>query len=245
MNKLQKRQIVLDTETTGMNITGVHYLGHKIIEIGAVEIINRKLTGNNFHVYIQPNRIIEQSAFLIHGISNDFLLNKPKFINIVNNFLNYIKGTELILHNANFDISFIDYELKLLNMNFPLIKNICKITDSLSIARKIFPGKKNNLDALCLRYNIPVNRNTHSAILDAKILAKIYLLMTLNQEQINFSNLIKNDNLIDYKIKHNPCLSKLLKNANPIEINNHEIYLKNMIKKSGKCIWKEKLSIKH
>ncbi|CAL4321383.1 DNA polymerase III subunit epsilon [Buchnera aphidicola (Eriosoma lanigerum)] len=242
MNLFCNRKIVLDTETTGINVSGIPYIGHKIIEIGAVEILNRKLTGINFHVYLQPNRKIDKSAFLIHGITDNFLLDKPKFINIAHKFFNFIKGSELIIHNASFDVGFIDYEFNNLNMNFPKIKDICNITDTLSIARKIFPGKKNNLNALCKRYNIPINRVTHNAMLDAQILSKVYLLMTIDQNMIQFSDHLNNDNITYSDITKTKCDLSLLKLASKSECILHEKYLTNMKNQFGKCIWKEKIN---
>ncbi|WP_343153099.1 DNA polymerase III subunit epsilon [Buchnera aphidicola] len=181
------RQIVLDTETTGMNRKGSICNNHKIIEIGAVELINRKLTGNNFHTYLNPNRKVDSEAFKIHGISDSFLENKPYFKDISSSFLTYIKNSDLIIHNADFDFSFIQHEFNFLNIKVEIGKDFLSLIDTLSISRKLFPGKKNSLDALCSRYKITNDsRKLHSAILDAKLLAKVYLLMTSNQEKINF-----------------------------------------------------------
>ncbi|XRX42425.1 MAG: DNA polymerase III subunit epsilon [Buchnera aphidicola (Eriosoma harunire)] len=237
MNIHTCKQIVLDTETTGFNTIGVPYIGHKIIEIGAVTLENRQITGEIFHVYLQPNRSIDHSAFLIHGISNNYLLGKPQFIDIANKFLNYIKGQELIIHNANFDISFLDYELQMLHVNFPKIKNICSITDTLSIARKKFPGKKNNLNALCSRYKIPIDRSHHSAMLDAKILAKIYLLMTSDQESIDFSKNNMNKFRTNYDKNNSYVYNTSVLFPNSTEIENHNEYLKYMKNTFGKCLW--------
>lgn len=148
------RQIVLDTETTGMNQIGAHYEGHKIIEIGAVEVVNRRLTGNNFHVYLKPDRLVDPEAFGVHGIADEFLLDKPTFADVADEFLEYIKGAELVIHNASFDIGFMDYEFSKLNRDIPKTNTFCKVTDSLALARRMFPGKRNSLDALCSRYEI-------------------------------------------------------------------------------------------
>lgn len=139
------RQVVLDTETTGMNKLGVHYEGHKIIEIGAVEVVNRRLTGRHFHVYIQPDRLVDPEAFEVHGISDEFLQDKPLFADIADEFIEFIRGAELIIHNAPFDIGFIDYEFGKLDRDIPPTADFCKITDSLQLARGLFPGKRNNL----------------------------------------------------------------------------------------------------
>jgi len=181
------RQIALDTETTGINNQGIFYEQHRIIEIGAIEIINRNFTGNNFHTYIQPNRSVDSKAFSVHGISDKFLKNKPIFNDIAVDFLNYINGAELIIHNATFDIGFINYELRMLNLNIKNILSCSTIVDTLLLSRKIFPGKKNTLDSLCSRYFIKNNeRDLHSALLDAQLLAKVYLAMTSFQESIDF-----------------------------------------------------------
>lgn len=135
------RQIVLDTETTGMNQIGAHYEGHKIIEIGAVEVINRRLTGNNFHVYLKPDRLVDPEAFGVHGIADEFLLDKPTFADVADEFMDYIRGAELVIHNASFDIGFMDYEFSKLNRGIGKTETFCKITDSLALARKMFPGQ--------------------------------------------------------------------------------------------------------
>ena len=166
------RQIVLDTETTGMNQIGAHYEGHCIIEIGAVEVINRRLTGNNFHVYIKPDRLVDPDAFMVHGIADEFLRDKPVFGDVVDDFIEYIRGAELIIHNASFDIGFMDYEFAKLNRGIPKTDTFCKVTDSLALARRLFPGKRNSLDALCSRYEIDNSKRTlHGALLDSQILA--------------------------------------------------------------------------
>ncbi|XZR53222.1 MAG: DNA polymerase III subunit epsilon [Enterobacteriaceae bacterium] len=184
-----KRQIVFDTETTGLNKFGLPYIGHRIIEIGAIELINRKFTGKIFHSYIKPNRLIEPEAFAIHGISNKFLDNKKKFSDIYKKFLSLINGADLIAHNAMFDINFINYELFLLNKNNPKIENFCNIIDTLAIARKLFPSKNNSLNSLCKRYEIDKSKRIfHSALLDAKLLSKIYLFMTGGQISFKLNN---------------------------------------------------------
>ncbi len=182
------RQIVLDTETTGMNQIGAHYEGHKIIEIGAVEVINRRLTGNNFHVYLKPDRLVDPEAFGVHGIADEFLLDKPTFADVADEFMDYIRGAELVIHNASFDIGFMDYEFSKLNRGIGKTETFCKITDSLALARKMFPGKRNSLDALCSRYEIDNSKRTlHGALLDAQILADVYLMMTGGQTSMAFS----------------------------------------------------------
>ncbi|MBK4765142.1 MAG: DNA polymerase III subunit epsilon [Pantoea sp. Brub] len=232
------RQIILDIETTGINKIGFHYEGHKIIEIGAIEIVNRRITGNDFHVYLNPNRVIDVDSFKIHGISNDFLLDKPCFHEIADSFLKYIYGTELIIHNASFDIGFLNYELSKLNHKIQKIENICKIIDSLVIARKIFPGKKNNLNALCLRYGVNnSSRKFHNALLDAKILAKIFLIMTSGQTSFVFSEKTKDIKNMIHNRKLTP-LSVIF--ASDEEHYSHELYLNSIEKKDKICLWRNK-----
>ncbi len=179
-NSDHHRIVVLDTETTGMNREGgPHYLGHRIIEIGAVEIINRKLTGKHFHVYLKPDREIQPEAIEVHGITDEFLLDKPEYRQVHEEFLQFIQGAELVAHNAPFDVGFMDYEFGLLNAAIGKTTDFCQVTDTLAMAKKIFPGKRNNLDVLCERYGIDNSHRTlHGALLDAEILADVYLLMT-------------------------------------------------------------------
>jgi DNA polymerase-3 subunit epsilon len=185
------RQIVLDTETTGLHPQE----GHKIIEIGCVELINRRLTGNHFQVYINPQRLIDQEAISIHGLTNDFLKDKPVFANIVDAFINFTKGAELIIHNASFDIGFLNHEYALLAANLGQIEQYSPVFDSLAYARKKHPGRRNSLDALCKRYGIDnSHRQLHGALLDAEILADVYLLMTGGQSSLlEDSSLVKKD----------------------------------------------------
>lgn len=183
------RVIVFDTETTGMNegAGGVH-IGHRVIEIGCIELVNRRPTGRTYHVYIKPDRLVDPEAIEVHGITDEFLQDKPSFHEIVGDFLAFITGAELVAHNASFDISFLDHEFRLLNRGLPETKEICKITDSLAIAKKLFPGKRNNLDVLCGRYGIDNSHRTlHGALLDAEILADVYLYMTGGQTKLNLS----------------------------------------------------------
>ncbi|MAL33807.1 MAG: DNA polymerase III subunit epsilon [Marinobacter sp.] len=175
------RQIVLDTETTGIDPNE----GHRIIEIGCVEVIERELTGRNYHVYINPEREVEAEAITVHGITNEFLADKPKFAEVADEFFEFIKGAELVIHNAAFDVGFMDSEFARLK---PVRKTAdhCGIVDSLAIARKKHPGQKNNLDALCKRYGVDnSNRDLHGALLDAEILADVYLLMTGGQTALS------------------------------------------------------------
>ncbi len=171
------RQIVLDTETTGLEPAQ----GHRIIEIGCVELIDRRLTGNDFHQYLQPDREIDAGAVEVHGITNEFLADKPRFEDVVQDFMDYVRGAELIIHNAPFDVGFINAELERAGGWKPL-DHYCRITDTLVMARNKHPGQRNSLDALCGRYDIDNSqRQKHGALLDAEILAEVYLAMTGGQ----------------------------------------------------------------
>jgi DNA polymerase-3 subunit epsilon len=183
------RQIVLDTETTGMNRDGGGHFteGHRIIEIGCVELVDRKLTGNHFHVYINPQQPVDPEAFAVHGIGDDFLADKPLFKDVAQDFIEFIKDSEIIAHNAPFDVGFMDLEFAM-NPATALTRThkICQITDTLELAKKIRPGQRNNLDALCKEYGIDnSHRDLHGALLDAEILADVYILMTSSQEVLH------------------------------------------------------------
>jgi DNA polymerase-3 subunit epsilon len=174
------RQIVLDTETTGLNCR----MGDRIIEIGCVEILNRRLTGDRFHRYVNPERDIEEGALQVHGITNDFLADKPRFGEVAEEFLDYIRGAELIIHNAAFDVEFLNHELDRIGVG-PIEGQVAGILDTLSQARELHPGRKNSLDALCERYQVEnAHRTLHGALLDAELLAEVYLAMTRGQESL-------------------------------------------------------------
>ena len=174
------RQIFLDTETTGLE----HKLGHRVIEIGCVEMRNRRLTNRHFHRYINPERDIDAGALAVHGISLEFLQDKPKFADIAEEFLDFVRGAELIIHNASFDVGFLNAELALLAM--APIETVCRaVQDTLRMAKEMHPGKKNNLNALCERYGIDNSHRTlHGALLDSEILAEVYVAMTRGQESL-------------------------------------------------------------
>ncbi|CAM3345598.1 DNA polymerase III: epsilon subunit, 3-5 exonucleolytic proofreading function [Xenorhabdus nematophila ATCC 19061] len=238
------RQIVLDTETTGMNKLGVHYEGHNIIEIGAVEVINRRLTGRHFHIYIKPERLVDPEAFEVHGISDEFLQDKPLFADIADEFIEFIRGAELIIHNATFDIGFMDYEFSKLNRDIPPTADFCTITDSLMLARKLFPGKRNNLDALCDRYHIDNSKRTlHGALLDAEILSDVYLAMTGGQTSLAFSmeGEVSSHALVSeiHKITR-PQVGLKVIYASDEELTQHESRLDLVEKKGGSCLWRPK-----
>ncbi len=238
------RQIVLDTETTGMNKLGVHYEGHNIIEIGAVEVINRRLTGRHFHIYIKPERLVDPEAFEVHGISDEFLQDKPKFADIADEFIEFIRGAELIIHNATFDIGFMDYEFSKLNRNIPPTAEFCTITDTLALARKLFPGKRNNLDALCDRYHIDNSKRTlHGALLDAEILADVYLSMTGGQTSLAFSmegETSGSTQVAEIQKITRPQSGLKIVYASDEELIQHESRLDLVEKKGGSCLWRIK-----
>ncbi|WP_371193139.1 DNA polymerase III subunit epsilon [Glaciecola sp. SC05] len=232
------RQIVLDTETTGINPLD----GHRIIEIGCVEMIDRKLTGNTFHVYINPQREIEQEAINVHGITNEFLEDKPKFVDVADAFIDFIRGAELVIHNAPFDVGFMDHEFKLVGRNLPVTNDICTVLDTLALARKIRPGKKNNLDALCKAYHVDNGHRTfHGALLDSEILADVYLFMTGGQGALGLGHSDESAN--DHgetgiiRIKDKPALKVIRASAD--ELAKHQLYLDGIEKKSEQVIWRK------
>lgn len=176
------RQIVLDTETTGLDPAQ----GHRIIEIGCVEIQNRRLTGNHFHYYLNPDRDIDEAAIEVHGLTRDFLSDKPRFKQIESEFIEFVRDAELIIHNAPFDIGFLDAELQRNKSPVAGMGSICSVLDSLLLAREKHPGQRNNLDALCKRYGVDnTQRDLHGALLDAEILADVYLVMTSGQSSLS------------------------------------------------------------
>jgi len=179
------KQIILDTETTGLDPKS----GHRVIEIGCIELINRKFTGEQFHVYLNPDRDSEEGALKVHGLTTEFLSDKPRFNEIYDDFIKFIDKSELLIHNAEFDVKFLDHEIKLLSKKLPSISNcVSKITDTLQIAREKHPGQRNSLDALVKRYEIGgYDRELHGALLDSQILGDVYLSMTGGQSTLNFS----------------------------------------------------------
>lgn len=189
-----KRQIVLDTETTGLEPSQ----GHKIIEIGCVEMLNRRLTGNNYHQYLQPDREIDEGAQAVHGISNAFLADKPRFSDVVKDFIEYLDGAELIIHNAPFDVGFINHEFKIAGAEYGAVADYCTVIDTLVMARKMRPGKKNNLDVLCKEYDVNnKHRDLHGALLDSELLAEVYLRMTGGQSSLSLDSEEESKNSVD------------------------------------------------
>jgi DNA polymerase-3 subunit epsilon len=233
------RQIVLDTETTGLETSQ----GHRIIEIGCVELFNRRLTGRHYHQYIKPEREIDAGAQAVHGISNAMLEDKPVFARIADEFLNFIGDAELVIHNAAFDIGFINYELNLLRPGFGSITDRCHVVDTLLMARAKHPGQKNNLDALCKRYGVDNSqRELHGALLDAEILADVYLLMTGGQTALSLGgNQSKEEGGDDQnQIRRLPSGRKPLPviAASNDELELHQQKLAAIAKASGdNCVW--------
>jgi DNA polymerase-3 subunit epsilon len=230
------RQIALDTETTGREVAE----GHRIIEIGCVELINRRITNRYYHQYLQPSRPIDSEAVAVHGITEEFLKDKPGFADIVEDLMAFIKGAELIIHNADFDVGFIDNELKRLKQGWNPVSYYCTVIDSLALARERHPGQKNSLDALCKRYHIDNSkRQLHGALLDAELLAEVYLTMTGGQVSLlaQSENTHSKGNAVIRRIpKERPALT-LIKPTDE-ELQAHTKYLATLDKISGgKCLW--------
>jgi DNA polymerase III subunit epsilon len=176
------RQIVLDTETTGLSTSQ----GHRVIEIGCVELVNRRITGNNYHTFLNPERDIDEGAERVHGISRDDLETAPLFSEVVEELLDFVRDAELVIHNAEFDVGFLDNELKLVKHAKPKITQHARVLDTLMMARKLHPGQRNSLDALCKRYEVDAsNRELHGALIDAELLARVYLAMTGGQTALS------------------------------------------------------------
>jgi DNA polymerase-3 subunit epsilon len=225
------RQIFLDTETTGL----YHAQGHRVIEIAAVEVVNRRLTKQHFHYYLNPDREIDQGAQEVHGISLEFLQDKPRFPDIVNELLNFIADAELIMHNAPFDVGFLNCELGLIEQK-PLESIVAKVTDTLKIAKEMRPGQRNSLDALCRHFGIDNSKRTlHGALLDAELLADVYMAMTRGQDSLMISmDQPQTTQTVEPKAAFNQAGIVMLANANELEA--HEAYLA-ALNKSGDCLW--------
>lgn len=238
---INMRQIVLDTETTGIG----HENGHRIIEIGCIELIDRKLTGKHFHIYLNPEREVEEGAFKVHGISTEFLQDKPLFKDILHDLLQFIGDTELIIHNAPFDVGFLNAELKMANWPTSL-EHHCRIFDTLDFARKKHPGQRNSLDALCKRYEIDnSNRQLHGALLDAEILAWVYLAMTGGQ-----TTLFDDEHAaVGRATETITQTSNPLTNSSPVlyataeELSAHNEFIQFLKKKSGIELWSEEIEV--
>jgi len=230
------RQVVLDTETTGLDVNA----GHRIIEIGAVELVDRRISGRQFHEYLNPERDIEDGALEVHGITREFLADKPRFDEVVEDFLAFIEGAELVIHNAEFDLGFINAELGLLNSS-SLLSLEESVVDTLELARDLHPGQRNNLDALCKRYEIDnSNRTLHGALLDAEILADVYLAMTGGQTDLGLSfEVLSRDDHQEGEFgteDHGPLV---VLRADAGEQDAHDARLQVIRKSAGKCLWTE------
>ena len=232
------RQVVLDTETTGLEPA----LQHRIIEIGCVELHNRRLTERRYHTYLQPDRDIDPGAQAVHGIRAEFLADKPRFADVANEFLGFLEGAELIIHNAPFDVGFINYELSKLSGEPRRVESICSVIDSLVIARDLHPGQRNNLDALCKRYSIDNSqRELHGALLDAEILADVYLAMTGGQATLELTSLEQATapGAERRMQRQRPCAPLPIIRATDSELSDHYQRLEQIDTASGgKCVWK-------
>jgi DNA polymerase-3 subunit epsilon len=239
MRSTNPRIVVLDTETTGLSPEQ----GHRIIEIGCVELVNRRLTGNRFHVYINPERVIDAGAVEVHGITNEFLEHKPRFAGVAEDFLAFVQGAELVIHNAPFDVGFINHEFALLGEPLAPITEYCQVFDTLAFARQKHPGQRNSLDALCKRYGVDNSqRELHGALLDAEILADVYLLMTGGQ----FSLLDEASEVQTATVVESAAIPRIAADrprlkvitCGPEELEAHQQRLAAIEKAGGGCLWK-------
>lgn len=232
------RQIVLDTETTGLDPKQ----GHRLIELAAVEMVNRRLTGRYFHRYVNPERTIEEGARQVHGISEEFLADKPRFAEVVDEFLHFIQDAELIIHNAPFDTGFLNHELTLLAPPRPGVMHYCTITDTLALARQLHPGQRNNLDALCKRYRVDNGARTlHGALLDAELLAEVYLAMTGGQVSLSLESALVTRSSAERAISNAAPRVRHLRviRANAQELALHAQQLEMLERASGgPCVWR-------
>ena len=232
------RQVVLDTETTGLEIDE----GHRIIEIGCVEIVGRKVTRRHYHQYINPERDIDDGALEVHGITRRFLMDKPRFAEVWEGLLEFVDGSELVIHNAAFDIAFLNHEMKLIESSLGSLTDYCSVVDSLELARHKHPGQKNNLDALCKRYNVDNSqRELHGALLDAEILADVYLLMTGGQVTLGLGEESESGSLPSTAMQLNDDRPRLkVIEADESEVRAHEAKLDELdqISESG-SLWRQ------
>ena len=230
------RQIILDTETTGLDPNS----GHRIIEVAAVEMVNRRLTGNHLHRYVNPDRGIDAGAMHVHGITPEFLQDKPRFVDIAREFVDFIQDAELIIHNAPFDVGFLNMELRLLDM--PLLPNWCdSVTDTLAMAKALHPGQRNNLDALCKRYAVDnAARTLHGALLDCELLAAVYLALTRGQESLSIGLEARSAQADQAAARTRP--KPILLEATAEELSMHAPLLEAISQESkGTCLWRDVL----
>lgn len=229
------RQIVLDTETTGLEIRD----GNRIIEIGAIELVNRQRTGRQLHLYINPERDIEPGALEVHGITREFLADKPCFGEICEQFLRFIDQSELIIHNADFDVGFLDHELTLLDPTLPAIADRCQILDTLTMARQKHPGMRNSLDALCKRYDVDnTRRELHGALLDSELLAEVYLMMTGGQTALSLEAARGDSPEESQETLDEVPVRLMVLRASASEVQAHEQRLEDIDQQAdGGCLW--------
>ena len=231
------RQIVLDTETTGLEPED----GHRVIEVGCVELLNRRPTGRTFHQYLNPDRAIDPGAVEVHGLTTEFLADKPSFADVVDEFLEFVEGAELIIHNAPFDVGFLDQELRLCGKDFS-IDTACRILDTLVLARQRHPGQRNSLDALCKRYEVDNSRRElHGALLDAQILADVYLIMTGGQAALSLdaASLPSDQAETRGRAARPPGVELRVLAADEEEIQRHEACLDRLDSAlGGPCLWR-------
>lgn len=230
------RQIVLDTETTGLSTSQ----GHRIIEIGAIELSNRRLTGRDFHRFLNPERDIDEGAERVHGISRADLETAPRFHEVADELLDFIKGAELVIHNAEFDVGFLEHELRLMKHPRPSISDHALVLDTLSLARELHPGQRNSLDALCKRYEVDAsNRDLHGALIDADLLARVYLAMTGGQAALFVEESAARDDEGRGGVAiraSRPDLELVVVRASAAENAAHEALLEKL-RESGECVW--------
>ena len=234
------RQIVLDTETTGLETAQ----GHRIIEIGALELDGRRKTGRSYHIYLNPDREVDAGAVEIHGITNEYLADKPRFADIADEFFEFINGADLVIHNAPFDVGFIDHEFALLERDLPKVRDCCSITDTLVMARQMHPGQRNTLDALCKRYEVDNSqRDLHGALLDAEILADLYLTMTGGQVTLLLDSDEEESGSTGGRYAPRPVSADRpalrVVRASEQEAEAHEAWLDRLDKAAGgQCVWR-------
>jgi DNA polymerase-3 subunit epsilon len=231
------RQIVLDTETTGLATSQ----GHRIIEIGCLELVNRRLTGREYHRFLNPERAIDEGAERVHGISNADLEGQPRFADIADELIDFLRNSELVIHNAEFDVGFLEYELSLMKHARPVISEHATVLDTLELARKLHPGQRNSLDALCKRYSVDASRReVHGALIDAELLARVYLAMTGGQTALSLdeevADVVRNVDETENRPRHSGPALKIV-TANAAETAAHDALLEKM-QDAGACIWR-------
>lgn len=235
------RQIVLDTETTGLD----HSQGHRIIEIGCIEMVNRRITGERFHQYVHPDRDIDPGAVAIHGITSEFLSDKPRFHDIAEDFIRFVSGAEVIIHNAPFDVGFLNHELRLAKASVQQLEAMCVVVDTLVLARQMHPGGRNSLDALCRRYQVDRSeRSLHGAALDAGLLAEVYLAMTGGQVSLRLEEEadLEQSERSSRKIRRSKVPLRVIE-PDAAEQAAHSRLLDLLDKSSGQsCVWRSRMT---